>query len=94
MHKIFMLLVLEIIITGCQTRNTKSSEINERVDDKIRIERQKILQQYWIDATTNKNINRTSIINSEFINYPPGMYNNIIFGPRYTNNSFLNEPER
>jgi len=93
-NHILLVVSFVIIISGCQNENITSAGINDKLEEAKRFERQKVMEEYWIDHTTSKNLPRTSKINDEYINYPTGTYHNVIFAPRFTNNILLNEPER
>jgi hypothetical protein len=82
-------------VAGCASRAGDPSSQAEAVEQARREERQKVLQQYWRERTSDlpgpPPISRGAWPD---LSYPTGEYNGLWFGPRQAQDPSLAEPSR
>jgi hypothetical protein len=80
---------------GCASRATDPSTQAEAVEQARREERQKVLQQYWSDRTSDlPGPPPVSSATWPDLSYPAGEYGGLWFGPRQAQDPSLGEPIR
>ena len=80
---------------GCASRDTDPTTESEAIEQARREERQKVLQQYWLDRTASLSQPPSiSPFSSPLLSYPAGVYGGLRFAARQAQDPSIADPAR